>query len=388
MKINKTIFYFFLLFPFFKSDIVTDLNKLKWLDNLYDIWKITSILVMTYFWIKLKKIDIKLFILLGLTASTILSAILNGNTGNIISYINVQISVIFIGVLVYLARDNNDIKYLLKAAYILLAVYCIGNLISVIIFAPAGAMYIPDSTGIITKDRYLLGSKNYQVLFIFPFIGISSICDLYCHDKIRKRTIILQVLSIIPLLVTTATTAIVGIAVYYMLYVILCKVKWSARYLNEVTIIGVNLAAFVFLIVLDGQRYFSDLFMVLFHKNLQSQRAYIWQKYLDAVANKLLMGYGQMSYWERRMSVGVVHAHNQYLDMIYQGGLVGIGIFIFLIWFSLHKLRGNKIKFIISASIMTWLVMFQSEYYYTNLGFYMFLFLCFDWNELKEREKG
>lgn len=387
MRIKKSFLYFFLLFPFFKSDIVTDLNKLKWLDNLYDIWKIAAILIMTYFWVKLKKMDVKLIILMGMVMSAILSAVINGTAGNLVPYINIQISIIYIGILVSLARENNEMRYFLKAAYVLLALYSVGNLISVIIYAPAGAMYIPDRTGVIMKDRYLLGSKNYQILFVFPFIGISGIYDIYCYGHIRKSTVLLQILSVIPLFVTKATTAIVGIGIYYALYLLLNKVNGSIRYLNGAVMIGSNLAAGIFLIVLDGQRYFSDLFMALFHKNLQSQRAYIWQKYLRVIADKFFLGYGQVGQWDRRVSVGVEHAHNQYLDIIYQNGLVGISIFVFLVGFSLHRLQGDKIKFIISASIMAWLVMFQAEYYYLNLGFYLFLFLCFDWNKLKEQGK-
>lgn len=387
MRINKGVFYFFLLFPFFKSDMITEVNKLQWLDRLYDVWKLIAIGIMTCLWIKNKKMDVKLIVLLTQILSTVFSTIINGNIKNCVPYISIQLSVVYIGILICLVIANNDMEYFLRAAYVLLASYCICNLISVIIFAPIGGMYHPDGMRVITKNRYLLGSKNYQVLFIFPFIGLSSIYDIYCFKNIRRVTIILHILSIIPLVVTEAVTAIIGVTMYYIFYFLMSKSTRSARYLNGYIMILVNLVIFVFVIMLDGQRYFSSFFMMLFHKNLQSQRAYIWQKYIEAAFNKLYMGYGYISYSERRVSVGVVHAHNQYLDIIYQSGLIGIGIFILLIGYSLKCVKGDKIKHIIICSIMIWLIMFQSEYYYSNPGFYIFIFLCIDWNELEERWK-
>ncbi|MCM1122144.1 MAG: O-antigen ligase family protein [Eubacterium sp.] len=387
MKINKGLFYFFLLFPFFKSDMITELNNLRWLDHLYGVWKIIAIGIMTSLWIKNKKLDVKLIILLSLIILTFFSTIINGNVGNCIPYISIQISVVYIGVLVCLAIDNHDMRWFLKAAYMLLAMYCIGNLISVIIYAPSGTMYSPSNIGIITKNRYLLGSKNYQVLFIFSFIGLSSVYDIYCFKNIRKVTIILHILSVIPLFVTEAVTAIVGITMYYMMYFIINKSPQIARCLNVSIMILANIAIFVFVIIFDGQKYFSSLFMTLFHKNLQSQRAYIWQKYIKAVYDKLFIGYGYVSYSERRASIGIVHAHNQYLDIIYQSGLIGITIFLILVGYALKQVRGNRIKYVVISSIMVWLIMFQSEYYFSNPGFYIFIFLCFDWNELEERRK-
>ena len=90
-----------------------------------------------------------------------------------------------------------------------------------------------------------------------------------------------------------------------------------------------------------GAAFYQQLFDFLGKSPDASGRFYIWDKVLTLIEDKPILGWGWTGYWIPGVepwdglvvinSVPMYQAHNAYLDVWLQLGLVGLGLFLLLI---------------------------------------------------------
>ena len=76
-----------------------------------------------------------------------------------------------------------------------------------------------------------------------------------------------------------------------------------------------------------------------------AERFYMWQAILSCMTDhhNYLFGFGAQATGPFLQSqFGVGSAHNMYMDALFNGGLIYLGILLYTLWISLQRIRHNK----------------------------------------------
>lgn len=372
-KISPTIKYIILLLPLFKPDTISSIDNLHGLSVFMTGQKFFLLFcLLIWFFIGKRKIGLGSLAFPVFIISLSVSTYLNGNVSIMPHLYSTNADLVYYYFLASYTVEKKEYGELLRVAYIILGFWCIANTITVFAFYHRRYMYIANVSTAIVKDRYLLGSKNYQITFLLPLLGISFLYDLWKYNRIKKHTIFIHIFTLIPLFMTSAATSIIAVALFYLITVIIGKDKNSLRKLNAslVTITG-NAAIFFAFVIMGSKGVIADLLEKIFNKSIKSQRSMIWRAYIEKIKMKPYLGYGYMSDWMQKKTTGIVHAHNQYLQLLFAGGLIGTCFFVIFLVSILR--RAEKIKgkdgLIAFASLASMLIAYEGDYYY-SMTFY------------------
>ncbi|SHI20265.1 O-antigen ligase [Butyrivibrio fibrisolvens DSM 3071] len=373
LRITPSYKYFLLLFPLFKPDTFDSLPSLHYVSIFLDLLKYTIFIVLLIrFFVYKKNLSLISLIYPAFLLVLLISTFLNHNGNTVLHLFSTNIDLFIYFLLANYVEEKDEYVDFLKAASFLLAFWCLANTLSVLAFYHRRYMYISNITTSIKKDRYLLGSKNYQILFILPMASITSALDVELVGKIRVRTLVIHILACVPLFMTAAATSIITMIIFYVLLWIGIKKPVILRMLQIPKILVIaSIAIFGMFVVMGTHSGIARLLEMAFKKSIQSQRSLIWTSYLKRISEKPLWGYGYMTDYMQVLLTRVVHAHNQYLQIMFRGGIIGIIVFILFIY-SLLELSVNlnsKSGVISCAAASAMIVAFQGDYYY-SLFFY------------------
>lgn len=378
MDKKKIWWYFFLIFPYIKPSIISDLQILSMLENIYDIWRLISVILVFYSFLLRKKINpfiLSIFAYFGYIF--FITLVRQGNYWNMIVQ---EGSMLAVCLLVFICSDKNELKYLLYAFKELLAFFLFINAITVFIYEPRGGMYVSDIyLDSIKVNNYFLGYDNKHINYILPYFGVSIIYDRLYYGYIRNKTIILHIIINLAVIMCASVTTWAAIVIFYFCLLFMEK-KYFKKLINSYIILIGNFVVFYFLIILRIYNKLSIYIIKIFHKDLVFAREYIWKLYLNAVSKHFVLGYGYLSSTGRVAHAGVVHAHNMYLDILFEVGIVGIILYIIIIFLATNAGKSiicidQKIAII---AIIAYMLAFQAEAFRYCPTFFILLTFAYE----------
>lgn len=148
------------------------------------------------------------------------------------------------------------------------------------------------------------------------------------------------------------------------------------RYLRS-CYVGIIIIVFIveiFIVISFGYSSIALLISDLFGKDITfSGRALLWQQMLYAIQSNPILGYGLRDSDYVRSLVGIsAGAHNYYLDLSFQRGLVGLASFLSIFIYILVKLKNkNGDIYLLLGFVGAYLLMFISEPFYFTEKFHM-----------------
>lgn len=226
-----------------------------------------------------------------------------------------------------------------KTVFVYLLVLAVFNLIFITLY-PDG-MYTSISVLGYTKN-WLLGYKSsFQIylypLFIFSLLNLSygkwkfvswfSVLVIYIQTFIAGNMMLLVVISVIAVISLTK----IG------------RISWIYNPVLDVIVfafLNVFIVSFRFLNISYIYNFLTE---VLGKSTTLSGRDYVWANTLLKISNNLIFGYGKVASVTRQSELrGLPHAHNQFLECIYQGGIVGLIIFCLVLFFAMNCIYKNS----------------------------------------------
>lgn len=380
-RIFLFLLYFFLLFPFFKPRSVFLYNSI--INSCY--YYLPFFCFFVIFCMSIKKNNFSKIIyyiilfLLILFISTLL------NNGDVTSCIFTMLHIITLSLIVDYGIRYHSSSFL-NAFEFLLTTLVIINLVS-ILMNPNG-MYT-DSSGY--KDNWFLGYRNIHILFILPALLISYINSFYKYNKLTIKNYLLLLVSIISLVLVNSSTSLIGIAII-TIFTVFSGFFNNIKLMNIKTYFLTYIVLFFGIVVFRVQNIFSYIIEDILHKNLTlTGRVYIWDYVIDFIKVKPFLGYGIEDKLVRLNKTNYLqsyHAHNQFLEIAYQTGIIGFICFIIILFKSfkeLFKYRKENIAKIISLVIFIFLIMMLTEAYSYEYFFYLFVF-CYDIKYVLEKK--
>ena len=283
--------------------------------------------------------------------------------GNLIGALYGQTIVVISGCFFFEYEMRSNTITFLECLYKYCFIMVLMNFICILIF-PQG-MYV-DTRGY--KDcNYLLGNYNSFILTILP--GICAGYHLIKENKNTKKNYIAYwTLVLLTYIIKRSITSIIGITIIGS-FIILFNNHLSQVFFNAFTYVvgGIGLGYFV---VFRRTEHFISIITKLTGKSITfSGRTPIWDKMIPLWEKAKWTGYGvqnktELIEWIQSSAAG--HAHNLLLQILFQSGLIGTGIWaviVGIIIYNISRTSYDKTARVYGCAFFALLVMSSMDFY-------------------------
>lgn len=374
MKKEETFnkMFFMLIFAIlFEPILCIKYNLTNYIYIFGAVFSLLSILFITYK--KNSKIDTNIFVLLALRIELLLPTLLYPG-GDIMKW--GYMSLIMISLFLILNYTCKiDYRKTILMANKLFGILLILNLLSYIFF-PNGVYY--DSTSY--QSLYLLGIRTRFT--DYAYVGLILTELNYALKNCSKKIYLLSsIICILNVVLPKISTAIVAIIIFYSLKIIFSKQKHKTllTYKNVlITSWGTNFLIIFFNI----QMILNWLFVKFFNKTANlTGRTEIWEIAWNTLLQKPILGYGVRNDGSFVYVRGKMwQAHNQIIQLLYDGGIIGMLLFIIMLFIFGKNLKFNgdnndKLKQIIIFGLGGFFIIMITEISSYYLPIYLLLFL-------------
>lgn len=201
------------------------------------------------------------------------------------------------------------------------------NFISIILY-PNG-MYTTDR---MTESCWIMGYDNGYIYHLIPLVGYSLI---YSYMKYLNAFSWITVVTFTLLTATVlATWSATGIAmtVFFVLLLFLERLPLLQKIIRPNVLIGLFVILTVLVVGFRMISLFEPLIVDILHKDVTfSGRIYMWDYVISKIKEKWFIGYGQVGYGVITRFGSYLHPHCLLLDMLYKGGILMLGIFLYIL---------------------------------------------------------
>ena len=321
--------WYLLLTPLLKTNGIMEHYSL--LSKVNNALSLVSIMVLVCMFFK-SRVEVKnLFLTLGFFSYIILRTISGHND---VHYRTEIISVIYcVGLILYILVLLDKPLVLIKAFLFNLELYIYINFFSLLAF-PDG-IYL---TGSGAGSCWVLGYDNWWFIIFYVAYFFSILNYRISEEKVRTTVFItvihisaLSRMSGVLLLGVLVMDVCLITGIYRLKIVSFGNICLATVIANIMLIFSVS-SDLVFFIVTLLQRPIATLLV----------RNQIWNKTMQEIAHQWLLGWGRFTPEYRINMYGLtagVNAHNMWLEILFEGGLVG-----FIIFVSIVIVAGSGIK--------------------------------------------
>ncbi|WLV24430.1 O-antigen ligase family protein [Aciduricibacillus chroicocephali] len=192
------------------------------------------------------------------------------------------------------------------------------------------------------KGFYAL--ENYYAVLLYCMFFFSVLALVYSRKFARILYILLAFGNLALIYATSARSVMIGIFITACAALFLKLFRSKFRYLFYLILLG-NMAfigIYIWLKTTSIGNVLNDLSRSIFNKNLFSGRIEIWEQIFREIMAKPLLGHGvgadARMFTEQRLT-----AHNFYLQVLLENGIVGLVIML-LVLFGIWKLLNRNLE--------------------------------------------
>lgn len=248
---------------------------------------------------------------------------------------------------------------------------------------------------IIYPDGLYLDTQLHFLGIRTRFTDISFPCIIFSVFLLRESKYIMSkliniyaiLISMLNILLPKISTAIIGIALFSLL-LFLFNFKEIKYFLTSKKLFLFSIIITFLVVFLRIGDLFSDIIFVLFGKTASfSGRTEIWDNAYPIILEKWYIGYGIVNDgnfvpWIDN-DVRLWQAHNQLLQLLYDGGIFSSVLMLYIIYISSKKIGFCKLKYgshIFVFGLFCLLIMMITEIYSYYPGPYLIIFMCYFFN--------
>lgn len=298
------------------------------------------------------------------------------NLENVFSVIIFAVALVF-----FVTSLRRDEESFINAVHFVFAVYIIWDLMTLVMF-PDG---IPGKESIYGA-QFLFGNKNNHTMQLLVYL-FSAVWKCKFDRKWDKLTLILSVsisFATIILLGSSTTTVSIGIAI---IGVILFWVGVDKASINSGIVVAGGLGMTI--LILLGQATFLAPIVNRFGKDMTfTTRTDIWVKAIPKIAEKPILGWGNIAGDEATELLGSINTHNQLLDSMLSGGLVLLTILLmvlFMIAKSANRIYDKNMKSTVNFFLIALLIKMMFEQIASASIAWFFFMLLYEYSMVQNR---
>lgn len=339
------------------------------LDTIFDLYKVaSSILIFIIYIYKYRKMSKMLVAVTLFQFTFVLSTIINGSLKNVFDQSIQFLSVVSICMLAEFGI-REDCKSFFKAMCIVLGGLALANGYTMFKYYPNG-MYVDELNH---WQYYFLGYDNSSFFIEFPLL-----IYLTCYSYMKNKNIGLIVWLVIGMMAfqyiyVQSTTAIIMIAIFAIFLLTYKLIIWE-KFLDFRVVISILLVTFFVIVIFNVQIYFSEFLENIVHKDITlTGRDYIWEEAKKYIMASPIIGYGMENFEVIMGKFGINHVHNFILDILYNGGIIALTMYSFILNLCKRYLNKDRSNFILNTiSIGIFIYLFSGIFDYYNNKYVIF----------------
>lgn len=266
---------------------------------------------------------------------------------------------------------NKNISIFLNCMFILFSLLIFINFMTQIVYT--NGLYIDNPRINQYRPAWIFGIDNAFTYYILPMISVIVFRSIYLFNKLTLPTIIITIISITSIIWAHSATAIVSMALFLIL--IFCyKFKIANKLINFINLTIIYIIIWILVIRVNSYETFEYFIVDILGKDLTfSGRTRIWNVAFEVIKEELWFGHG-IGY-AFKVSYTYFVAHNQFLQLTIESGLIGLILFLIILAIVGYILQLNsmyKESFIILGGIFMFFFAGLTEAYQ-----YRYIFLLF-----------
>lgn len=293
-------------------------------------------------------------------------------------------------IVIYLMSMENMLRIHKKQTainiiYSILFVYVLIDYLSLILY-PEGLYF----TEVVWNEWYtgrtpnwFLGVKNARWFFYILLMVVSywkSYIDSNRHMKMIM--VILFIISESAAIIEKSSTSLVVIGLGCIGIFYMCLRRKPVNFRINVKWMLMAYSVFLFVIVSGSSSFLRPIIEGLLNKDMTfSDRTTVWTNVIPLIIRKPIFGWGDVGYAQARYLLGswtYNHAHNQWLNILWQGGVCLLFIFLLLIFKitrSINHIRNNRIVLGCALIFLSVLINMIFEVPMNYLGVWILLYV-------------
>ena len=184
--------------------------------------------------------------------------------------------------------------------------------------------------------RGVFTHKNQFGAFMAPG-GVIFLLNALRGERFSWIYWTLLVLNCGAMVMSQSTTALGTFGLMLILCIIYRMLRWRYEVMIS-AVLAVTVIGFVSLVLVAGYIGSDSILTNIGKDSTLSGRTLIWGYVWDQIQQKFWLGYGMTAFWnglngpssyiQYAMRIGVIYAHNGFLDLWLSVGLIGLGVFI------------------------------------------------------------
>lgn len=359
-----------LVTPMFQPGLISNLENDLFI-KVWRLWRLgAAFVILTLFFFSRKTKDIFSYTALLFIASVLVSTIINKGSVNL--WVNRWIPIAAMVMLVVLLVTEKRSRELVLTVYVVCFSMAVINFGSILLF-PQG-LY-----GDVPGISFFFGNRNNTYQVLIPAIVCGYLVDLCQGRRIPAAMLGAYGVAIVQIAIIQSMTTLIALV---CLGIFLLCIQWNVarRLLNGLTYLALSVVAFVVVVVVRLENVFGFLIVDVLHRNITfTGRTLIWDMVFDFMDKQhALWGYG-LSGYKLFENPGYTHAHNEFLNVWFVGGVVGLLLFLMLLGLAACALYRNRAAMevgVVAAGVGALFVIGVAEQI-TTPAFFLLLALAF-----------
>ena len=321
----KHLGWMLLIAPFLRANGLSVLWPISW--RIYDVFELLSVFIVVLLYInhlgKRKRIDWPVILTALLFVLIFIPTL--AYHGNYMNHIRLAASSLGLVMTVSILSDKAGVLIAVLTAD--LDILILANAFSMVLF-PNG-IYVSSDTAKSTTN-WIMGLDNHWFVFYYMAYYLAVISIIYYKNRVGGffRIIVLHLTAFY----TRSGVLVFGLLLFDL--VMFFKIyRWRKFTVKNILFVSIGTSLiFIFLSQLSIVQYFI--------KNIYGRtgsftgRLKIWGKSFGLIKNHLILGNGMRTLDQNRLYYGFFsagNAHNHWLEMLVEGGIIGFSLFILLI---------------------------------------------------------
>ena len=268
---------------------------------------------------------------------------------------------------------------IIKGISLYCRIFLILYLLSVVLFKEHG-LYQPGGRDAV-RLYYLLGHVNASVKFALPALSTFTVADLWREDKIRPSTWVLILLTLAAQFYVKSYVAAFGMCAFVLTLFVFAKKRQLAARFPKWLPLAVSGGIFALIVVAQRSAFLSVVtFAGQFGRSGSiSSRGLMWSKGLSLIEENKF-GYGLFCDYSSLIRLNTYFpssAHNLFLDVSIQTGMLGGVLFVLFLFLLMKNMPSWERWPVIPAALFSYAIMWNFEPYFADLHLHCTLLLLF-----------
>ena len=231
---------------------------------------------------------------------------------------------------------------------------------------------------------FFIGIRTRISDVIFPLLLFALIREELGNHKLQLKTIICFMICILNIVRFTVTTAILGVIIFIITYFLVSRSNKFRKIINLRWVVYFGVIISLLFTFCNLYVYFDDFIVSVLRKEANlSSRTLIWGEAIKYIAQSPIFGHGlapdgNFVYWGYVGGVkGLWQAHNNWLQLLYDGGIISMLVFVNFINMNSPKLsnyKNEKIAALLIVTVLVYMIMMISEIFIYTPYFYLVIF--------------